>query len=121
MYKDFTCDDVPAFLEILAENRDHLMDGKSFLPIGLNYIANAVFTSRISNSVMNSLGNISAHYDLGNEMFEAFLDKTMTYSCPIWSGQEDEPLEDAQWRKIRRMLDTAAIKKGHLVLEIGTG
>ena len=97
------------------------MDGKSFLPVGLNYIANSAFTSRISNSLMNSLGNISAHYDLGNEMFEAFLDATMTYSCPIWSGEEKESLEDAQMRKIHSMLDRAVIKKGHLVLEIGSG
>lgn len=69
---------------------------------------------------MNSLGNISAHYDLGNEMFKAFLDETMTYSCPIWE-REDESLESAQMRKLHSILKYANIKPGQYILEIGTG
>lgn len=91
------------------------------MPFGLNYIANNIFTNRISNSLINSLSNISAHYDLGNEMFEAFLDKTLTYSCPIWSEDANEPLETAQYRKIHSILDRAVIMEGQSVLEIGTG
>jgi cyclopropane-fatty-acyl-phospholipid synthase len=32
----------------------------------------------------NTRLNISAHYDISNEMFAAFLSEDMTYSCPIW-------------------------------------
>lgn len=61
-------------------------------------------------------------------MFAAFLSKDMTYSCPIWEhlskmeeGKKDEPLEDAQMRKLDRFIDNARIKATDHVLEIGTG
>ncbi|KKY15618.1 putative cyclopropane-fatty-acyl-phospholipid synthase [Phaeomoniella chlamydospora] len=74
----------------------------------------------------NALLNISAHYDISNEMFAAFLSPDMTYSCPIWSSKEDtksrgESLEQAQYRKLDRFIDNAKIKRGDHVLEIGTG
>jgi cyclopropane-fatty-acyl-phospholipid synthase len=120
MYGEVEFDDIFMFLKVLVLNRDQLADGKDFLPFGLNYLANSLFTSRISNSLMNSLSNIQAHYDLGNDMFEAFLDPTMTYSCPIW-GSESESLEEAQLRKIHAILKRANIKPGQRILEIGTG
>ena len=75
----------------------------------------------------NALLNISAHYDISNEMFAAFLSKDMTYSCPIWKPKselrekEEESLEDAQMRKLDRFIDNAKIKPTDHVLEIGTG
>ena len=90
------------------------------LPFGLNHLVNRMFTSRISNSINNALGNISAHYDLGNEMFELFLDPTMMYSCPIWAN-DTESLQDAQIRKIRTLLKRCNSKPGQHILEIGTG
>lgn len=71
--------------------------------------------------------NISAHYDISNEMFAAFLSRDMTYSCPIWKPKselgekEEETLEDAQMRKLDRFIDNAKIKATDHVLEIGTG
>ncbi|KAJ3058521.1 hypothetical protein HDU98_005389 [Podochytrium sp. JEL0797] len=92
------------------------------LPYGLNSLLNKIVHSKIPNTIYNSLVNIQAHYDLGNEMFESFLDPSMTYSCPIWElGNEEDTLEDAQMRKIRRMLELAKIRKGDHVLEVGTG
>lgn len=74
----------------------------------------------------NSLLNVSAHYDISNEMFAAFLSEDMTYSCPIWkpvSSQDttEESLEDAQITKLHRFIDGAHIKPTDHVLEIGTG
>lgn len=43
--------------------------------------------SRFINSISNSLSNISAHYDISNEMFEAFLSKDMTYSCAYFTPE----------------------------------
>jgi cyclopropane-fatty-acyl-phospholipid synthase len=97
-----------------------MADGQQLLPFGLNFLINNLFTSRISNSIMNALGNISAHYDLGNDMFTAFLDETLMYSCPIWADA-DEPLETAQLRKIHAILDRANVQPGQHILEIGTG
>jgi len=82
--------------------------------------------ARSTNTLSNSLLNVSAHYDISNEMFAAFLSDDMTYSCPIWKPQssadeEDETLEAAQMTKLNRFIDGAHIKPTDHVLEIGTG
>lgn len=73
----------------------------------------------------NALLNISAHYDISNEMFAAFLSPDMTYSCPVWRPQHvdapEETLEEAQIRKLQIFIDDAHIKGTDHVLEIGTG
>ncbi|KAG0625505.1 hypothetical protein M758_2G060600 [Ceratodon purpureus] len=73
-----------------------------------------------SNSLTNTRRNISQHYDLSNDMFSLFLDETMTYSCAIFKGPE-EPLIDAQIRKINHLIDKARVESTHEVLEIGSG
>eukprot|EP00842_Homolaphlyctis_polyrhiza_P003977 jgi/Hompol1/4580/HPOL_003729-RA len=105
---------------ILLANRDLIADGNKLLPAGLNNFLNMTLFSHIPNSIYNSRANISAHYDLGNDMFASFLDPTMTYSCPIWESENDT-LEQAQINKIHRLLDMAYIREGDHVLEIGTG
>jgi cyclopropane-fatty-acyl-phospholipid synthase len=81
---------------------------------------------RRTNTLSNALLNVSAHYDISNEMFAAFLSEDMTYSCPIWLPTNDpksqkETLQDAQKRKLDRFIDNAKIKSTDHVLEIGTG
>lgn len=84
------------------------------------------FVARSANTLSNALLNISAHYDISNDMFAAFLSHDMTYSCPIWnvpSGQPEpeETLDEAQMRKLHRFIDGARIKPSDHVLEIGAG
>jgi cyclopropane-fatty-acyl-phospholipid synthase len=64
--------------------------------------------------------NIQYHYDLGNELFALFLDETMTYSCAVFE-REDEPLADAQRRKLRRVCDRLRLGPDDHVLELGCG
>jgi cyclopropane-fatty-acyl-phospholipid synthase len=46
----------------------------------------------------------------------------MSYSCPIWDvNRQDEPLEDAQKRKVHNIIDKACIRKEHHILDIGGG
>ena len=45
--------------------------------------------ARSTNTMANSQLNVSAHYDISNAMFAAFLSEDMTYSCPIWSPVSD--------------------------------
>jgi len=75
------------------------------------------------NTLEGSRENISAHYDLSNELFAAFLDPTMTYSAAWFEEGEHsaEHLEAAQLRKIDGILDQAGVGEGTRVLEIGTG
>ncbi|KAJ2661731.1 hypothetical protein IW148_003239 [Coemansia sp. RSA 1199] len=82
----------------------------------LMYLAN----TRFGNSIINAINNVSAHYDLGNEMFEMFLDSTMTYSCAIWNGPDDT-LEAAQLRKLDMLIDKACLKPTDYVLDLGCG
>ncbi len=74
----------------------------------------------------NSQLNVSAHYDISNAMFAAFLSDDMTYSCPIWQPLSDpksqhESLESAQETKLQYFINAAKIKSTDHVLEIGTG
>jgi cyclopropane-fatty-acyl-phospholipid synthase len=71
------------------------------------------------NTPENSRDNIARHYDLSNDLFEAFLDETMTYSS-AWFGADDD-LQAAQLRKIDGILDLAAVGPCMRVLEIGSG
>jgi cyclopropane-fatty-acyl-phospholipid synthase len=71
------------------------------------------------NNPENSRTNISRHYDLSNELFEQFLDETMTYSS-AWFEPGDS-LADAQRRKMDGVLDLARVRAGMHVLEIGSG
>lgn len=67
--------------------------------------------------------NISHHYDLSNDLFALFLDKTLSYSAALFRGFPADPelLPAAQHRKIDRLLDLAAVGPGTELLEIGTG
>jgi cyclopropane-fatty-acyl-phospholipid synthase len=71
------------------------------------------------NTRENSRGNISRHYDLSNDLFEEFLDETMTYSS-AWFERGDD-LAAAQRRKIDGILDLARVREGVRMLEIGSG
>ncbi|MBN9618314.1 MAG: class I SAM-dependent methyltransferase, partial [Actinobacteria bacterium] len=78
---------------------------------------------RSRNTVTRARRNVSAHYDLSNELFALFLDETMTYSSALFDQLpgSSEDLAEAQRRKIDRLLDTAGVSAGSKVLEIGTG
>ena len=72
------------------------------------------------NSRAGSQRNIAAHYDLGNELFERFLDPTMMYSAALFE-RADVSLEQAQLNKLARICDKLELKPTDHLLEIGTG
>lgn len=61
-----------------------------------------------------------AHYDLGNEMYETFLDPTMMYSSAIY-GDDQMSLEDASLHKLQRICEQLELTKDDHLVEIGTG
>lgn len=73
------------------------------------------------NTPRGARTNISAHYDMSNELFATFLDETMTYSSAWFVDPEHESLESAQTRKIDGILDLAEVGDGTRLLEIGSG
>ncbi len=72
------------------------------------------------NSRKGSRRNIAAHYDLGNALFEQFLDPTLMYSAAMFRG-EDDSLEQAQLNKLERICQKLALQPSDHLLEIGTG
>jgi cyclopropane-fatty-acyl-phospholipid synthase len=64
--------------------------------------------------------NISAHYDLGNDLFASFLDPTMMYSCAYFP-REDADLEEAQLAKLDRICERLQLGPDNHLLEIGSG
>jgi cyclopropane-fatty-acyl-phospholipid synthase len=73
------------------------------------------------NTPDGARNNISAHYDMSNELFATFLDETMTYSSAWFADGGHESLESAQVRKIDGILDYAHVTHGTRLLEIGSG
>ena len=104
-------------IEILAKNIKtvHKFSGAFDLPI-LNYIKNFF----IKNTKERSKENISKHYDLGNEFFSTWLDKTLTYSSAIFENGKNN-LEDAQINKYKKLSNLIKPKAGDKMLEIGCG
>ena len=72
-----------------------------------------------ANDPRRARRNIAHHYDLGNDFYAAWLDPGMTYSSAIFGSEE--PLEAAQDRKVRLLLDRLDLKPGQHLLEIGCG
>ncbi|MFT7218951.1 MAG: cyclopropane-fatty-acyl-phospholipid synthase [Candidatus Azotimanducaceae bacterium] len=72
------------------------------------------------NSVSGGRKNIEAHYDLGNDFFETFLDKRMLYSCAIYPNNKAS-LDEAQLEKIDRVCRKLNLQPEDHLLEIGTG
>lgn len=72
------------------------------------------------NTKIQAKKNISHHYDLGNQFYTYWLDKSMTYSSAIFNGKNDN-LELAQNNKYQKLADLSSIKKGDNILEIGCG
>jgi cyclopropane-fatty-acyl-phospholipid synthase len=72
------------------------------------------------NSKSQSRRNIAAHYDLGNEFFELFLDPTLSYSASIYPSQESS-LEEAAVNKLDIVCQKLVLEPSDHLLEIGTG
>ncbi|HJS95234.1 MAG TPA: class I SAM-dependent methyltransferase [Solirubrobacteraceae bacterium] len=60
------------------------------------------------------------HYDVGNDFFALFLDRSMTYSCAYWRGGATT-LEDAQEAKLELVCKKLDLREGERVLDVGCG
>jgi cyclopropane-fatty-acyl-phospholipid synthase len=75
------------------------------------------------NTRKHARDNIEAHYDLGNDFYESWLDATMTYSSAVFAKLPplEEALESGQRRKIELILDRLHLTGNESLLEIGCG
>ena len=117
MKNDFETDNLSNLIEITARNIKQIYKFSGLLDFPLiNYIKNFF----IKNTKSRSKENISKHYDLGNEFFSLWLDKTLTYSSAIFDEQNKD-LSDAQNNKYQKLIDLIKPSSGDKVLEIGCG
>lgn len=72
------------------------------------------------NTHSGSRKNISAHYDLGNDFFQLFLDPTMMYSAAVFQSDEIG-LDEASVAKLEELCRQLELKSSDHLLEIGTG
>ena len=107
--------------ELFVANRKTL--GDTARAKGKARLRNMLAHARRRNDRANARRNIEAHYDLGNDFYAAWLDETMSYSSAVFSDplSHDEPLAEAQRRKVRLLLDRLDLKPGDRLLEIGCG
>ena len=117
MRDEFETENLSDLIEITARNINeiHKFSGLLDLPL-INFFRN-IF---IKNTKYRSKLNIAKHYDLGNEFFSLWLDKTLTYSSAIFD-KKSENLSDAQNNKYQKLIDLIQPKNGDRVLEIGCG
>src|SRR4029079_13652730 len=73
-------------------------------------------------TVRRAFGTGQHHYDIGNELYEAMLDRRMLYTCALWSGGA-KTLEDAQDAKLALVCKKLGLRAGMrcLALECGWG
>jgi len=88
-----------------------------------SFFNNSKFSKLIpkhSHSEKVSKNDVQSHYDIGNDFYEMWLDKTMTYSCAYFASDSDT-LEDAQMNKVRHILNKLHAQEGETLLDIGCG
>ncbi len=113
------CDDLVGLTRIAALNVGSLDTLRRLLaPVLVPMQRTAGMLAR--NTPGRSRRRIAAHYDLGNDLFELFLDPTMMYSCAVFDPP-DATLEDASLAKLERVCAKLDLGPDDHVLEIGTG
>jgi cyclopropane-fatty-acyl-phospholipid synthase len=115
----WSADDLVALVRIIVLNRRVLTDIEGGLAAFLQPLHWLMHSLR-KNTQGGSRKNISAHYDLGNDFYSLWLDRTMTYSCNVFE-RDDATLEEAAIAKYDRICKKLRLGPQDHVLEIGAG
>ena len=117
MKGEFETNNLSNLIELTARNIDIIYKFSGILDLSaINYLRSKL----IKNTKERSKENIAKHYDLGNEFFSLWLDKTLTYSSAIFD-KEGQKLEEAQQNKYEKLTNLLSPKNGSKLLEIGCG
>ena len=116
---DWDCDNLTNLVRLLLINRDaldHMDSGLTLIQAPINKFLH--WLNR--NTQSGSRRNISAHYDIGNELFKLMLDDSMMYSSAVYTDN-DCSLEQASFNKLDTICKKLDLKPNDHLLEIGTG
>lgn len=117
MRDEFETNSLSDLIELTARNINIMHKFAGVLDLKfLNFIKNRF----IKNTKSRSKKNIAKHYDLGNDFFSLWLDKTLTYSSAIFDDK-NKNLSDAQNNKYQKLINLIQPNNGDRVLEIGCG
>ncbi len=116
MNGEFETEDLTSLIELSARNINITYKFSGFFEF--SFLKN--FLKENKNTITESKKNISLHYDLGNDFFSTWLDKSLTYSCGIFNSSH-ETLEQAQINKYNKLINMVKPSRGDRVLEIGCG
>ena len=109
------CEDLfEALTRILSANLERIYRG--------NWLTTAHFIrARLLNlqRVSRAFTVGKQHYDIGNDLYRAMLDKRMVYSCAYWS--QADTLDEAQEAKLDLICRKLALEPGMTLLDIGCG
>lgn len=113
------CDNLTALVQIFARNLE-VLDKMDSTWARLSRPMLKLLNFRNRNTISQSRRNIAAHYDLGNAMYQLFLDPSMMYSSAVYPAA-DSTLEQAQQHKLQQICERLQLKASDHLLEIGTG
>jgi len=114
---EMTGGDIGAFITMMARNLQALLDG----PAG--FVLAPILRKSLQvrgRGLANSKSYIQHHYDIGNDLYELFLDDGLNYSCAFFENP-GMSLRDAQLNKIRTTMNRLGVRTGMKVLDIGCG
>jgi len=113
----FITNNLSDLIELTARNIKiiYKFSGIFDLPF-INFIKNKI----VKNTKNRSKENIAKHYDLGNDFFSLWLDKSLTYSSAIFENPKQD-LFNAQNNKYQKLIDLLKPTNGSKILEIGCG
>ncbi len=119
IHEYWDCDDLTLLVRILLRNRGVLQEMNSGLAIVTQPLQKLLHWLN-RNTRKGSRRNISAHYDLGNDFYELWLDSRMMYSSAVFE-HADMSLDAAGEAKLDRICRKLKLSPSDRVLEIGTG
>jgi cyclopropane-fatty-acyl-phospholipid synthase len=119
MEGEWSTPDLVAVVRLAIRNLDQL-DGSNSLLTSFRRLADVVEHRHRRNTQAGSRSNVAYHYDLGNDFYRLFLDRSLAYSCAYYESAHDT-LEQAQIRKFDRIGRKLQLGPRDNVLEIGTG
>ena len=117
MRGDFETSNLSDLIELTARNIRLIYKFSGLFDISFFNNLKRLF---VNNTKNKSKENISKHYDLGNDFFSLWLDKSLTYSSAIFNESEKD-LEKAQLNKYKKLIDLIKPNDGDKILEIGCG
>lgn len=113
---DLEGDDVEGLVAVLLRNR---VDRELKKRLGLAMMAKLAWI-KVKNRVRGPAGNVHLHFDIGNDLYKAFLDETLAYTCG-YVTDEAASIEEIQAAKYERIATKLELREGDRLADLGCG